>query len=76
MNLNNIENGLQNNFLVQDRMLSTLLTEEPWIFRIFDFDISFFGRRNEHLGHFPICYAPDTSRYVVLLDFNVNCDIF
>ena len=57
-------------------VLSTLLTEEPWIFRIFDFsifDFRFwhvdFSCRNCYSDTF-LChvYAPDTFRCVFLLD--------
>ena len=46
-------------------------------FSIFDFDISIFGCESGHLGYFPIHFhAPDTSRCVFLLDFNINCNNF
>jgi len=46
-------------------------------FSIFDFDILIFDLRNDHLGYLPYKFhAPNTSRYVVLLDFHVNCHNF
>ena len=65
-------------------VLSTLLTEEPWFFEFsilaFRFSILTFRFlvvevtiENTFLNVF---YAPDTSRCVFLLDFNINCNNF